>query len=175
MEEKFGILTKKYMVSELAEKISKTPSFVITNYKGTASGEMEELRKALHRVSAGYVVVKNSILKRAFDRAGIKDVDSHIKGEVGISLMSEDIVAAAKALVDFSKSKKSFKLRCAYLEGRLAAPEKIKHLATLPPREVLLAMVLTYMKGPITGFAGVLSGLLRSLVIAISEIKKKKG
>ena len=71
-------------------------------------------------------------------------------------------------------NKEVFKVNAAVIDGKIEPGARIKELSLLPPRETLIAMVLSGMKSPITGFVSVLSGLLRNLVYAISEIKKKK-
>lgn len=173
MEEKYGLSTKKFMVEEIAEKLKENPNFVITEYKGLASSEIESLRKELHKTSSAYLVVKNSLVKKAFDQLKIKDLDEFIEGQTGLSL-ANDIIGTSKTLVDFSKDHAALKIKCAFIDGKIETTDRVKHLAMLPPREVLLAMVFNGMKAPITGFVGVLGGLLRKFVYAINEIKNKK-
>ena len=50
----------------------------------------------------------------------------------------------------------------------------IDELAKLPSKEVLLAQVLGGLNGPIQGFANVLSGTIRGLVIAMNAIAEKQ-
>ena len=47
-------------------------------------------------------------------------------------------------------------------------------LAKLPPKEVLGAQVLGGLNGPIQGFANVLNGTIRGLVIALNAIAEKQ-
>jgi len=173
MEEKYGIKTKKLMTKELENKFQDSRDFVITNYKGLKAQELDGLRKALFKVSSDYFVVKNSIAKRVFNNKDFSELAKYLDGEVGIGFFS-DVIQGSKTLIGFSKGHPSLKVTCAYISGKIEPADRIKYLATLPPKEVLLAMVLSSMKSPITGFVGVLNGLLRNLVYAISEIKKKK-
>jgi len=143
-EEKFGIATKTYMLKELLEKFEFSPNFIVTNYKGLRSAEMK-----------------------------MDEMAQFVKGELGIGFAG-DIIAASKTFVDFAKSHDSFKLNCAMIDGKLEGLDRIKQLAMLPSRDILLGMALNRMKSPVTGFVGVLSGLLRNLVWAISEIKNKR-
>ena len=69
-EEKYGISTKKFMLQELKKRFNSYPNFVITNYKGLNSLDIEKLRKGLRKSSSRYFVVKNSIAKRAFEESG---------------------------------------------------------------------------------------------------------
>ena len=175
MAEKYGRKCKTYMMDELRKKVESSPSFIVTNYKGLGVVQIQKLKKELKKVSSGYFVVKNSIAKRVFDEAGIRGIQSSIEGQVGISFVGEDAVAASKALVDFSKANTSFKIKQGFIDGSVQGLDKIKQLAALPPRDVLLAMVISHMKSPITGFVGVLKGLLRNFVHVIDEIRNKKG
>ena len=172
-ETKYGITTKQLMFNELKGIVADHPNFVLTTYKGLKSIEIEELRKLLQKSSSRYFVVKNSIAKRIFNEADLGGLEQFTKGEVGIGFFG-DVIAASKTVVDFTKDHKELKLNCAVIDGKVESAERLKYLATLPPREELLALVVGYMKGPITGFVGVLSSLLRNFVYAINEIKKKK-
>ncbi|UCD55019.1 MAG: 50S ribosomal protein L10 [Candidatus Omnitrophota bacterium] len=173
MEEKYGISTKQFMREELKEKFKSSPNFFITNYKGLDALQLDTLRKELNKSASKYFVVKNSIVKRVFDELDMKEFSQFIKGEVGIGFIG-DVVGASKIFVQLSKKHPSFKLNCAFLDGNREGADRIKHLATLPPKEVLMALALLYMKSPITGFVGVLKNLLRNFVYAINEIKNKK-
>ena len=50
----------------------------------------------------------------------------------------------------------------------------VEELATLPPREVLVAQALGGLNAPIQGFANVLQGTIRGLVIALNQIAEKE-
>jgi len=174
MEEKFGISTKRFMVQELKEKFKSSPNFFITNYKGLNSLNVEALRKDLNKSDSKYFIVKNSIAERVLGELDMKDLNQFIAGEVGIGFIG-DVIQASKAFAGFSKKHPSLKLKCAFLDGKLEGADRIKRLAELPPKEVLMTLIAIYMKSPITGFVGVLKNLLRNFVYAINEIKNKKG
>ena len=173
MDEKFGLRTKKYMLKELKGKLEKSPNFVVSSFTGIASIEIEKLRKNLLKSESRYFVVKNSIAKKALEEFGIQGLDDFFKGEVGIGFLG-DIIPASKTLADFQKEYNKFKVAGAFIDGKAEVAGRIKELASIPSREALLSMLLTYMKSPITGFVGVLNGLLRNLVHVIDEIKSKK-
>jgi len=173
MEEKFGVATKKMMLEELSGKLKASPNFVFTNYTNLSSQEIEKLRKELRKSSSGYFVVKNAMAKRAFGDLKLKDLDQFLNGEVAIGLVG-DVIQASKTFANFSKEHPALKINGAFIDGSVEAPDRIKHLAMLPPREVLIALVLNRMKGPITGFVGLLGGILRNFVYAINEIRKKR-
>lgn len=60
------------------------------------------------------------------------------------------------------------------LEGQLVGADKIKALADLPPREVLVAQVLGTMQAPITSLVYVLNANITGLVRALDQIREQK-
>ena len=173
-EDKLGRFCKAYMIDEIRQRIQENPNFIVTNYKHLAVRDIEALKKALKESESTYFAVKNSLFKRVLEEMNITELKESIEGEVGLSFLGEDVAGASKALAVFAKEKKAFQIKSGYIEGKVEGAEKIKFLATLPSREVLIATVVNSIKGPINGFVYVLAGLLKNFVFAINEIKKKK-
>jgi len=51
---------------------------------------------------------------------------------------------------------------------------QLKQLASLPSREELIAKILQGFNAPITGFVGVLQGIIRKFVYVVDAIAKQK-
>ncbi|MFH1995583.1 MAG: 50S ribosomal protein L10 [Candidatus Omnitrophota bacterium] len=162
------------MVSELVTRIKKSPNILVTNYMGLSSIEVNGLRKDLKKSESTYVIVKNSVIKRALNETSLKEIADLIDGGVGIGFTGEDPVPAAKILADLAKVNNKFILRGAYLFGSIVTKERLGEIAALPSREALLARALSGMKSPITGFVGALGGIIRKLVWCVDAIKKSK-
>ncbi len=173
-QEKFAKLCKEKMVDEIVSRINDHPDFVITSYMGSSVADLENLRKSLKKSSSNYLVVKNSILKVVFDKLKLSEESSKIESGMGISFSGSDIIATCKALATFASTHVKFKIKGAIVDGKPCAAEKVKVLASLPSKEVLLSQVLAGMKSPITGFANVLSGVLRKFVYVVDAIKSSK-
>ena len=137
---------------------------------------MDALRRKLKQSGSRYFVIKNRLGKIALDEAGLSEFSGILKqrAAVGIGVIREDPVKIAKVMIDFAKANKGFEVANGYLEGQVLTPEKIKELSQLPGREQLIAMVLSVLNGPVTGFVGVLSSVLRSLCYAVNAVKEKK-
>jgi large subunit ribosomal protein L10 len=172
--EKLGKLCKEKMITELLLRFEKHPNFIVTSFGTSSTAELESLRGDLKKASANYFVVKNSILKIAFSRLKVEESAFPIDGGIGISFTGDDAVSACNVLVGFSKRNEKFKIRGGVIEGRRVAPEKIKMLAAIPPRNILLAQVVGGIKSPITGFVNVMGGILRKFVYVMDAIKRSK-
>ena len=64
---------KKQEVTKLAERFKKANIILLTDYRGINAEDVTKLRKDLGNVEAEYSVIKNNIIRRAFEEMGIKD------------------------------------------------------------------------------------------------------
>ncbi len=170
----YGKLTKERMINELLSDIRERPNFFITNYMGSSVADLENVRKDLRASSSTYFVVKNSILNVVLDQLKIEGAKSLVDGGIGVSLSGGDYLAVSKALVNFAKTHEKFKIKGAYIGGELISVDRIKEMASLPPKEVLLARVVGGIKAPITGFVMVLNAVIRKFVYAVDAIRKSR-
>jgi len=162
------------MAEEIISRINEHPNFVITSHMGSSTADLEVLRKSLKKSSSNYLVVKNSILKVVFDKMKLTDEVSKIDGGMGLSFGGNDILATCKALSNFAGTHDKFKIKGAIVDGKSIAPDKVKILASLPPKEVLLSQVFAGMKSPITGFVNTLSGVIRKFVYVVDAVRVSK-
>lgn len=177
--EKFGRVCKEYMINEITERFKNYPDFFVTAFSQVNVGDIERLRKGLKKVSAVYMVVKNSMLKRAIEKSRrdinfSEEIKPLISDSCGILFSKDDPAVIARSLVNFSKDHENLKIQGGFVNGEKISLDIITVLAALPPRNVLLAMVASGIKTPISGFVGLLGNLLRNLVGVIGAISKKR-
>jgi large subunit ribosomal protein L10 len=166
---------KEMMVLELSDKLKGSENFFMGDYIGLDSEEINALRRQLEAISAEYMVLKNSVAKKALDDLGLGDLKQFVVGSTGLVLSGDDPAATAKTVTKFGKEHKALKLRGGFLQGNVVDAQRISYLATLPGREELLAKIVYTIKSPITGFVGVLGNTVKGLVYALQAIKDKKG
>lgn len=144
---------KKAQVDALAERIKGSVAGVVVDYKGINVEDDTKLRKELREAGVEYTVVKNSILKRAADAAGLSGMDPVLEGTTAIATSAEDYVASARILQKYADAHDFFNVKSGYLDGEVIELSKIEALAKLPSREVLLATVCSVFNAPIAAFA----------------------
>lgn len=155
---------KKQIVSDYAEKIGKCKSFVLIDYRGLTVAEDTALRVALRKENVEYKVVKNRLILRAIEQAGIEGIDASVfEGPTAIAISYEDAVAPAKVLTDNAKKTKKTALKGGVVEGKVLTVDEIEKVATIPAKPVLVAQLLGMMQSPV-----------RSLAVVLSEIAKKQ-
>ncbi len=168
---------KTESVTELHEKFSRAKLAVMTECTGVPVNQITELRKQLRAVQAEFKVVKNTLAARAVEGTSLVGVKAHFKGPTAMVIGYDDPVLPAKILRDFVKGEKreeKIKILVGVLEGALLQPAQLTAVASLPAREVVLAMLLSAMQGPVRGIVYVLHGLLRGLVGVMAAIQDKK-
>ena len=119
-------------------------------------------------------MVKNAILKIIFNKLKLESELSKIDGGMGISLSGADIISTCKALVIFANGHEKFKIKGAIIDGKSVPTDRVKQLATIPSKNVLLSRVVGGIKSPITGFVNTLSGILRKFVYVVDAVKSSK-
>ena len=165
---------KKALVSDLSEKLKNSCTGIFVEYKGISVSDDTKLRKELREAGVEYSVMKNTMLLRASEKAGLDGLEPILKGTTAVAISKDDYVSAARILSKFSKDNKFFKAKAGFVDGRVINQTEVDELAKLPNKEVLLAQVLGTMNAPITGLATVLNGTIRGLAIALSAIAEKQ-
>lgn len=159
------IAKKQQFVEELTEKLKNAASGVLVDYKGITVEDDTKLRKELRENGVDYFVVKNTLLKRALNAAGIEGLDSALEGTTAIALSNDDIIIAPKVLNKKSEdSKGQFAIKLGFVDGKVISKEEVEAYAKLPSKETLLSQLVFMLQSP-----------MQRLAIAISEIEKKQG
>ena len=165
---------KKALVADLNEKIAGSLAGVVVAYNGISVADDTKLRKELREAGVHYMVVKNTMLRRAAEKVGLNGLDSVLEGATALAVSPTDHVAAAKILCEYAEKSKNFEIKAGFVEGKAIDAKEVQELAKMPPKEVLVAKVLGGLNAPISGFANVLSANLRGLVVALNAIAEKQ-
>lgn len=164
---------KQKVVDDIKQKFQGSTGVVLADYRGLTVSQVTNLRVELRQAGVEYRVLKNTMVRRAADEVGIQGLEQYLEGPTAVAF-SADPVAPAKILSEFSKKNKNLTIKAGVLEGKVIGPEKIKDLANLPSREVLLSQVLAGIQGPLQGMVNVLQGPIRKMGYALEEVRKLK-
>jgi len=167
---------KGQAVAELHEKFGRARVAVLTETVGLNGNEVTELRRLLRGVKAELKVVKNTLAVLAAEGTPMQGVKDHFKGALSVAIGYDDPALPAKILRDFiAKEKRDKKMRITVgmVEGNVFDAARIKAVAELPSRQVLLSQLLGGMRGPLSGLVGTLTGILGNFVGVLIAIKDK--
>lgn len=165
---------KKLVVEDIKNKIQAAKSVVFVKFVGLTVAEDTELRREFRKNNVEYKVLKNTLIKRAFNDLGITSFDDDLNGPTSVAFGADE-TAAAKVIVEAAKKyENKVAVKCAYVENEKIDENGVKALAAMPSQEELIAKMLGSLQAPITNFVGVLSAMPRSLVIALNAVAEKK-
>ena len=148
---------KQAIVAELTEKIQKATAGVIVDYKGITVEEDTALRKECRENAVDYAVVKNTLLRFAFNNCGLNELDDQLNGTTSLAICASDPVAPARVIAEFAKKLNGkFEIKGGFMDGKVVSMDTVNALAAIPALPVLQAQVLGTMLAPISALACVI-------------------
>lgn len=147
------IAKKAEQVDAVAEKMKAAASIVVVDSRGLTVEQDTVLRRTLRENGVEFKVIKNSILTRAAEKAGIDEMKDLFVGPSAVAFSNEDVIAPAKVLSDFAKDAEALEIKGGAIEGAVSSKEEIAALASLPNREGLLSMLLSVLQAPVRNVA----------------------
>lgn len=160
---------KEAKVQEIKEKMEKSKGIVFSKYQGLTVEEDTELRRKLREAGVEYKVYKNTLATLAVKELGYNDIEKILKGPISIAFGYDDVTAPARVINDYAEDHKALELRAGVIDGEFFNEEKIKQLATIPPKDVLIAKLLGSFKAPISKFVYLLDAISKKKDSASEE------
>jgi large subunit ribosomal protein L10 len=164
---------KVQVVEELKDRLHGSQAALLASFRGLKVAEMTELRRSLAASQADFRVVKNTLARIAAREAGLEDLVPLLEGSTAIAFVDGDPVTAAKGLDEVSRKYPALVLKGGLLLGRVLDAERAQALATVRPREVLMAELAGAFQAPLARMLGVLTAPVRSLGYALGAYRDK--
>jgi len=178
---------KAVMIAEFSEKVGRAKAMVFTNFTGMTHKQIEDLKKGLRNADAELVATKNTLMKRALDeglsvkgKAESKEplpLDASrytLEGPTATLFTYGDPIVPLKQLQKSIKNIKLPEIKFGIFEGRVITAADVVKLASLPPKEVLIAQFVGGLKAPLYGLHRALNWNLQKLVMTMQAISDKK-
>ncbi|MDP3958217.1 MAG: 50S ribosomal protein L10 [bacterium] len=155
---------KKEIVSTLGKIIKDAKSFVFVNFHGLNVAGVSKVRRKLREENIGYMVAKKTLLKRALGEHTFEGELPPLDGEVAL-VYGEDALAPARGIHSFSREfKDALKIVGGIFEGKYLDAKAMLGIATIPPKEVLIAQFVNLINSPIA-----------RLAVVLNQVAEKKG
>ena len=165
---------KRATVAELREDLAASSTLVTTEYRGLTVREIGEIRRALRKNNVTYRVVKNRLMRIAAEQEGNAGVAGLLRGPSAIAFGTGDGTRVAKSVLEAVRPYKLVKVTGAVVGGKSLDAAGVQLLATLPPREIILAQLAGAFNAPATQVAGLLAASLRSLGSLLAQVQEQK-
>lgn len=149
-------------VKEIKDKFERANCIVLADYQGINVEQDTQLRKNMRELGVEYKVYKNRLVKIVAEELGYDFLIEHLEGATSIAFGYDDIISPAKVLNDFSEKSGKISLKVGVVEKEFYDNDKIKKLAKIPSREVLISKLLGSIKSPLSNLAYVLNAVKES-------------
>ena len=107
-----AIQMKSQVVAEIVEKLQKSSSTIVVDYKGLTVEEVTELRKKMREAGVEYKVYKNTLVRRAAKEVGIEEFNNELLvGTNAIAFGYDDPIAPARVIKEFMEAHPKMQLK----------------------------------------------------------------
>ena len=168
---------KDTVVVELGKKIQEYAHFYLVDINGLNAAETSDLRRKCFKNEIKLMVVKNTLLHKAFEASDIdfEPLYETLKGNT--ALMFCNVASApAKLLKEYKDKKKEVPvLKAAYAEeGMFVGADKLDELCAIKSKNELIADVIALLQSPIKNVVAGLNagGKIHGLLDAVAERNK---
>jgi large subunit ribosomal protein L10 len=163
---------KEEQVASLQRTFEETSVVIVTHYSGLTVGEMEDLRGKVSEAGANFKVTKNRLTRLAINGTKFQGMADLFSGPTAIAY-SDDLVAAPKVVVAFSKDNEKLVVVGGALGDQVLDAGGVKALASMPSLDESRAKIVGLLKAPATKVAGVLQAPAGQLARLIGAYAKR--
>lgn len=164
---------KEQLVADCVDKLSRSNAIFLTDYRGLTVSQLESLRVRVREAGGGYSIIKNTLAARALKAASLPLPEDILNGPTALGFAYEEVPAVAKVLDDFARETDILRIKGGVMEGRVLSPAQVKSLASMPPREVILAQLLGLIQQPGNSVAGIVNAAGSKLAATIKAYAEK--
>jgi large subunit ribosomal protein L10 len=165
---------KEEMVAHFQGLLEECRHVIVSGYRGLDVKAMIQLRRAVTGAGGQLRVVKKSLFGRALGDGESAGLAQHMEGPVAVTFVSGDPAPVLKEMQAFARTHAELEFRGGWVEEELLDAEQVAELASLPPREVLLAGLLAGLSGPLAQLVGLLQAVPRDLALTLEALAKQR-
>ncbi len=159
----------------LKNDFERANNIFVTGYEKMTVQQDYDLRKAIRGAGGNYKVIKNNLAEKASEGTSAEKLMQGLAGMTSLAYTTKDPVALAKALTAYAKAVPAFTFKAGMVEGRVIDIKSIQELASMPPREEILAKVLYLIQASAQRLVTAVAGVSRNLAVVIDQgVKENK-
>ena len=162
-------------VQALKERLESSDAALLAEFAGLKVGEMMQVRRKLAENGTNFGVVKNTLGRIAAAEANMEELIPLLRGSTAIAFVKGDAVMAAKNLDEVARRYPALVVKGGILGGKVLDADQARALASVAPREVLLAQLAGLLASPIQQVASLLYAPLGSLGNVLYALKQQQG
>lgn len=166
---------KEKIVEQVAEKMKRAQAVYFTEFQGMTVEQSQALRNELRKAGIEYKVVKNTLIKKAIERANLSDkLFSVLKNTTAIAFGYDDPIAPAKILKKFSEENDKLKFKGASVNGQVFDHTQLATIASMTNKAENIGKAIGIINQTIASVPMTINAVMRNLVSVLDQIAKQK-
>lgn len=167
---------KQKEIERLGETIAAGKVLYLSDISGMNAEESSRLRRMCHSKGIKMQVVKNTLLKKAFEKSGTNYEPFFITLKGNTSLMiSESGNAPAQLIREFRKKSERPILKGAFIEESFyVGDDQIEMLASLKSKEELIGDIILLLQSPMKNVIGALQSGPRKIAGIVKALGERE-
>jgi len=165
---------KEKIVQEMSDKFGRASSIFLVDFTGMDVNTINVLRRNFRESDVEYRVIKNTLAKISFEKAGIDGMDPFLTGVNAYAISYDDPTLPIKVLEKRKEFKEKLKLKAALFEGQIIDSSRVETLAKIPSRGELLGQLVGMLNSPMSKLLYALNGVMYNLVNVLKTLEEKK-
>ena len=168
---------KNQLIDVLNKMLEENKNFYLADISGLTAEQSSSLRRMCYKQNVSIQVVKNTLLKKAFDKntTNFDQLDDVLKGNTSL-MFSDSPKAPAKVISDFRKKAEKPILKAAHIEDEFyIGDNNLSILEKLKTKNELIADIIMLLQSPAKNVVSSLqssSSILSGIVKTLSERKE---
>ena len=162
---------KQIYITEMTSQFEKSEAVIVAHYQGLTVNQLDNLREKMREHGIIFKVTKNRITKLALEKTRCKNLSNLFTGPTAVAL-SQDAIASAKILTNFSKENSNLKILGGIMGNDILDVAGVKNVATLPTLDEARAKIIGILSSPAQKIVSIL--LAPASKIAILALEKSK-
>lgn len=138
---------KTQVVEDLKASFDSSSVLIVCHYHGVTVEQINKLRFKAKDSNVGVSVSKNTLSKIALEGSKFTEVKDDFKGPTML-IYAEDLVSAAKLVVDFAKENEFFKILSGCFNEKRIEENQIKEFSKLPSLDELRSKLIGILQAP---------------------------
>lgn len=166
---------KESIVAGLVEELRAATAIYVIDYKGLSEADDNMLRKQMHGKSVSYRVVKNTLVKKALEAAGVSGLDNVLAGVTALAFGSADEpMAPAKIFKEFIKGHEDqLVVKAISMDGSVLPGSQLDSVASMPNRQEMLSQIVSIILGPGANLVAIFKGPASKVAGQIKALEEK--
>lgn len=164
---------KEVVVAELGQIFADSGVVVVAHYEGMSVAEMTDFRLRLKQAGGGVRVAKNKLAKIALKGTPAEKMGDILTG-MTVLAYSEDPVAAAKAVDEFTKTSKKLVVLGGAMGATPLDEAGVKAVAQMPSREELIASVVACIGAPAGNLVAAIGAPASEIAAILTTLEERE-